>query len=117
MPTLTNENMMILLKNQQDAIINFIEMNTRVINSRLDDVIRDIQKLKTSARFNEGYISETLGTLVDQIQMIKKEKGDIRRAGLSLSVDRDRDDPWDEVEEDQQNAIKQKSIEMEKRRR
>ena len=54
-------------KHTEETIIRFIEMNTRIINSRIDEIIKDVTSLKDSAGFNEEMLASTVKKIYTKI--------------------------------------------------
>lgn len=59
------------MKRQEETIINFIELQSRLINSRIDDVIKDVNSLKECGNFQEDIFDSKVKKLDEKIENIK----------------------------------------------
>ena len=61
------------IKESQAFIINFLEMNSRVMHGRIDKIIEDVNSLKHTAEFTEDIFEKKLKDVRENIDKIKSE--------------------------------------------
>ena len=61
------------MKDTENTIINFIEMNTRIVNSSIDTVIKDVTALKECYNFQEDVFDKKIIQIEEKIEKIKTE--------------------------------------------
>ena len=61
------------IKESQAFIINFLEMNSRVMHGRIDKIMEDVNSLKHTAEFREDIFEKKLKDVRENIDKIKSE--------------------------------------------
>ena len=61
------------IKESQAFIINFLEMNSRVMHGRIDKIMEDVNSLKHTAEFTEDIFEKKLKDVRENIDKIKSE--------------------------------------------
>ena len=62
------------IKDSQQLIINFIEMNTRVLNGRIDDVMKEVGIMKNSINFfQEEVFDKKIKEIHSTMEKLKKD--------------------------------------------
>lgn len=62
------------MKSTEETIIKFIEMNNRLLDARLDNVIKDVAEVKYSLNFCNDLLDKKMNDITNTIQVIKNEK-------------------------------------------
>ena len=61
------------MKQTESTIINFIEMNMRLVNTRLDDTIKDVAAVKESLNFQEDIGGKKMKNIEDRIAQLERD--------------------------------------------
>ena len=61
------------MKQTESTIINFIEMNMRLVNTRLDDTIKDVAAVKESLNFQDDINGKKLKNIEDRIAQLEQD--------------------------------------------
>lgn len=67
-----------LLEIHENTIIRFIESNTRSLNGRIDDILKEVAELKRSANFQEAFCKEIVTPIDEKVQYIEQELSKVK---------------------------------------